>query len=81
MPAFEAGKREILNWVAETLQIPVERIDLSKPFAELGLDSLDAVHMIATIESIIRQELPEDVMQRFHCLGDIFGLMQEKLAA
>jgi acyl carrier protein len=81
MPAFEAGKREILSWVAETLQVPVEQIDLSKPFAELGLDSLDAVHMIATIESIIRQELPEDVMQRFRCLGDIFGLMQEKLAA
>lgn len=81
MPGYEAGKREILNWIAETIQVPVETIDLNKPFSELGLDSLDAVHMIATIESIIRCELPEDVMQRFRCLGDIFGLMQEKLAA
>ncbi len=81
MPAYEAGKIEILNWVAETLQVPVEQIDMNKSFSELGLDSLDAVHLIATIESIIRQELPEDVMQRFRCLGDIFGLMQDKLAA
>jgi len=81
MADLEAAKVEILNWISEAVQVPVDEIDVNKPFADLGLDSLDAVHMIATIESLIQQELPEDVMQRFRSLSDIFDLMREKLAA
>ncbi len=78
---LEAAKREILDWVAETIRVPVEEIDLTKPLPEIGLDSLDAVHMLATIESIIRQELPEDVIQRVTCLNDIFEMMRQRVAA
>ena len=78
---FEAARTEILEWVAETLEVPVGQIDLAKPLTEIGLDSLDAVHMLATIESIIKQELPEDVIQRVTCLNDIFVMMKQKLAA
>lgn len=78
---FEAAKNQILEWVAEAIRVPVEQIDLNKPLAEIGLDSLDAVHMIATIESIIRQDLPEDVVQRVTCLNDIFEMTRQKLAA
>ena len=81
MSGFESAKREILEWLAETIQVPVDEIDLDKPLNEIGLDSLDAVHMIATMESIIRQELPEDVIQRVGCLNDIFEMMREKIAA
>ncbi len=81
MKGFEAAKSEILDWVAEAIQIPVEQIDLTKPLAEIGIDSLDAVHMIATIESIIRQELPEDIVQRVRCLNDIFDMMRDRMAA
>ncbi|MHC4695567.1 MAG: acyl carrier protein [Planctomycetota bacterium] len=81
MKGFEAARSEILDWVAEAIQIPVEQIDLTKPLAEIGIDSLDAVHMIATIESIIRQELPEDIVQRVRCLNDIFDMMRDRMAA
>ncbi|MHC4065171.1 MAG: acyl carrier protein [Planctomycetota bacterium] len=78
---LDAAKGEMLEWVAETIRVPVEEIDLSKPLAEIGLDSLDAVHMIATIESIIQQELPEDIIQRVTCLNDIFEMMRQRVAA
>ena len=81
MSAFESAKSEILEWLSETLEVPVDRIDLSKPFVDIGLDSLDAVHMVATIESIIRQELPEDIIQRVSCLNDIFDMMRDRMAA
>ncbi len=81
MSGFESAKREILEWLAETIRVPVDEIDLDKPLNEIGLDSLDAVHMIATMESIIQQELPEDVIQRVGCLNDIFEMMREKIAA
>ncbi len=81
MSGFESAKREILEWLAETIRVPVDEIDLDKPLNEIGLDSLDAVHMIATMESIIQQELPEDVIQRVGCLNDIFEMMRKKIAA
>lgn len=81
MVDLEAAKGEILEWVAESIRVPVEEIDLTKPLSEIGLDSLDAVHMIATIESIIQQELPEDIIQRVTCLNDIFEMMRQRVAA
>lgn len=78
---FETAKYEILEWLSDAIQQPVDQIDLTKPFSEIGLDSLDAVHMLATIESTIRQELPEDVIQRVSCLNDIFEMMRLKIAA
>ncbi|MCH8966056.1 MAG: acyl carrier protein [Planctomycetes bacterium] len=81
MVDFNTAKMEILDWLAETIEKPVDRIDLTKPLDEIGLDSLDAVHMIATIESVIRHELPEDVIQRVRCLNDIFDMMRDRLAA
>ncbi|MHC4697697.1 MAG: acyl carrier protein [Planctomycetota bacterium] len=81
MTSIETARLEVLDWIAKALELPIEQIDLNKPLAEIGIDSLDAVHMIATIESIIRKELPEDVIQRVNCLNDILDMMQEKMAA
>jgi len=81
MIGFQAARMEILDWASQALQIPVEAIELDKPLSEIGIDSLDAVHMIATIESIIKRELPEDVIQRVTCLNDIFEMMRERIAA
>ncbi|MFH0982488.1 MAG: acyl carrier protein [Planctomycetota bacterium] len=78
---FEAARGEILEWVSEAIRVPVEKLELDKPLAEVGIDSLDAVHMISTIESIIRQELPENVMQRVKTLNDIFEMMRKRVAA
>lgn len=78
---LQAARVELLDWVAETIQVPVDQIDLSIPLAEVGLDSLDAVHMIATIESLIQMDLPEDVIKRVNCLDDIFEMMRQKVAA
>ena len=81
MQGYEAAKLEILEWTADAIQVPLNDIDLTKPLAEIGLDSLDAVHLIATIESIIQKELPEDVIQRVTCLNDIFDMMRDRMAA
>lgn len=81
MKGYESAKIEILEWLSETIQVPVNDIDLTKPLNDIGLDSLDAVHMIATIESVIGKELPEDVIQRVGCLNDMFDMMRDKMAA
>lgn len=81
MSVFETAKREILEWVSATIHVPIDEIDLTKPLPDIGIDSLDAVHMIATIEALIKQELPDNVIQQVSSLHDIFELMRERLAA
>ncbi len=81
MMGFEQAKQEILEWLSDAIQVPVDRLELDKPLTDIGLDSLDAVHMIATIESIIGRELPEDIMQRVSCLNDVFDMMRDRMAA
>lgn len=81
MKGFEAARQEILEWLSETIEVSVDQIDMNKPLTDIGLDSLDAVHMIATIESIIARELPEDIMQRVNSLSDVFDMMRERMAA
>lgn len=81
MKNFESAKQEILEWLSDAIQVPADQIDLTKALTDIGLDSLDAVHMIATIESIIGQELPEDVIQRVSCMNDMFDMMRDKMAA
>lgn len=78
---LDAAKSEILEWVSKTTNTPVDQIDLDADLAALGVDSLDAVHLVSTIELIIKQELPEDVIQRVRCLNEIFELMRERSAA
>ena len=78
---YETAKKQILEEIAESLQTSSDQIDTTQSFADIGLDSLDAVHMLATIESILGQELPEDYIQRVSCLNDIFEMMQKRIAA
>ncbi len=81
MSGYESARLQILEWLAEAIDTPIDEIDLTKPLPDIGLDSLDAVHMIATVESIIRQELPEDVIKRVTCLNDMFDMMRDRMAA
>ncbi len=81
MVDLEAARAEILEWVSEAIMVDVDQIDLTKPLADVGLDSLDSVHLIATIESIIQQDLPEDVIKRVGCLNDILEMMSKRVAA
>jgi acyl carrier protein len=81
MVNLEQARNEILDWVAGALQIPADKINLDTPLNELGIDSLDAVHLIATIESVIQQELSEDVVQKVGSLNQIFEMMAQRLEA
>ena len=75
----EPGRQEVLDWVADATQVPVGEVDLDKPLIDIGLDSLEVVHLIATIEAIIGQELPEDMILRASCLRDILDMIDGRV--
>ncbi len=52
--------QKILEIIADSIEIDVESIDLSKSFADLGADSLTAIEIIVALESEYDLEVPED---------------------
>jgi acyl carrier protein len=76
---INAGKRETLEWIAQAMNVSPDEVELDKPFAEMGLDSLDVAHMIATVEAIIQQDLPENVLLKVRCVRDMFAMMSDRV--
>jgi acyl carrier protein len=46
--------------VAKTQRIPVERITLDTTFEELGMDSMDGVNLLFTLEGEFDINVPDD---------------------
>lgn len=68
-------KSEIAAIISEVAEIPAERIDENTPMAELGVDSLDALRIIAAIEKKYQIEVPEEHMGSVQTVSDIIGLV------
>ena len=52
---------KVLDLIASTKRIPREQVSVSSTFAELGLDSLDAINLIFEIESTFNISVPDAV--------------------
>ena len=52
---------KVLDLIASTKRIPREQVAVSSTFAELGLDSLDAINLIFEIESTFNISVPDAV--------------------
>lgn len=76
---FDIAKNELISWLSETVDCDASEIDPSASLKDVGLDSLDTVHLIATIERIIRCDLPEQVIRQVESMNDIFDLIRSKL--
>ena len=52
---------KVLDLIASTKRIPREQGSVNSTFAELGLDSLDAINLIFEIESTFNISVPDAV--------------------
>ncbi|HEV7674042.1 MAG TPA: phosphopantetheine-binding protein [Candidatus Angelobacter sp.] len=52
---------KVLDLIASTKRIPREQVSVNSTFAELGLDSLDAINLIFEIESTFNISVPDAV--------------------
>jgi acyl carrier protein len=54
-------EERVLDLIASTKRIPREKVSLTSTFAELGLDSLDAINLIFAVESEFNISVPDEV--------------------
>jgi len=52
--------QRVIAVIAETQQIPIERISLESTFEELGLDSLDGVSIVFELENEFNVSIPNE---------------------
>ena len=53
----EALKRWLTAWLAQQLQIPIADVEVTRPFAEYGLDSVAAVELTEALQTELQQPL------------------------
>lgn len=68
--------RRIVSEVSEVDDVPDE-----KPFADLGIDSMMAIEIVAEVERTYKLSVPEEDLQKLTNLQQVYNLVQEQLKA
>jgi acyl carrier protein len=72
---FEQIEAEIRGLIAEIIEVPPEQILGTSSFADdLGVDSLMALEIVASIEKKYRVQIPEAKLQQVKTLNDTIAL-------
>ena len=71
-------KENIRKLISEISEVPEEEItDSAQFFEDLGVDSMVALEIVASIEKKYRIAIPEDKIPTIRSLGDICKLLEE----
>lgn len=77
---FDAIKKEIKQLVAKLAEIPEDKITDTAKFSEdLGIDSMVALEIIASIEKKYKVVVPEEEIPKLRSLQDTYNLFQKLL--
>lgn len=68
--------REIISEVSEVDVVPD-----NKPFKDLGIDSMMAIEIIASVEKTYKLKIPESELQSIVDLDSVYELVKNKLSA
>jgi acyl carrier protein len=77
---LEKIKKEVKKLVAEVAEIPEEEIKDDSRFAEdLGVDSMMALEIVASIEKKYKVVIPEEEIPNIRSLQDVCNLLEKFL--
>ena len=74
-------ERALIGIVREEKDIPEEKLALSTPLAEAGIDSLDSLTILFAIEEKFHISIPDDKARSIQTLGDMADIVEELLPA
>jgi acyl carrier protein len=75
----EEIERALMDIVREEKDIPEEKLVVSTPLAEAGIDSLDALTILFAIEEKFHVSIPDDKARSIVTLGDMVDIVEELL--
>lgn len=72
---------KVLDLIASTKRIPREQVSVNSTFAELGLDSLDAINLIFEIESTFNISVSDAVANSMTSVPQVVEELRKLVAA
>jgi acyl carrier protein len=72
---------KVLDLIASTKRIPREQVSATSTFAELGLDSLDAINLVFEVESAFNISVPDSVANSMASVPQVVEELRKLLAA
>ncbi len=77
-PDVETTRQEVRQIIADIVEVSPEQVGDDTPLgSDLGVDSLMALEIVATIEKKYRVKIPEERLQQVKTLNDTVALAQE----
>ncbi len=78
---FEAIKKEVKKKVSEITELPEEKLKEDAKFVEdLGVDSMMALEIVASIEKKYKVTIPEAEIPKMGSLKDIYALLKKVMS-
>lgn len=78
--SLEEIKKEVKKLIAEITEIPEKDLKEDAKFVEdLGIDSMMALEVVASLEKKYRITIPEDDIPTVRSLGNVYALLEKLL--
>lgn len=74
----EALQRWLVDWLAQQLQVSADDIDVTRPFAEYGLDSVAAVELTESLQAVIPQPLSPTLAYEYPTVEAVAGYLAQQ---
>lgn len=76
--SLEEIKKEVKELICEITEIPQKDLKEDAKFVEdLGIDSMMALEIVASLEKKYRITIPEDDIPLVRSLGSVYGLLEK----
>ncbi len=77
---FDEIKKEVKKKVSEIIEISEDKLTEEVKFVEdLGVDSMMAIEIVASIEKKYKVIVPEGDIPKIQSLKDVYALLEKKL--
>jgi acyl carrier protein len=75
---FDTVKKEVKKLVAEIAEVPASKLkDDANFFDDLGIDSMKALEIVASIEKKYKIRIPEDKIPTIRSLQNVYALLEK----
>jgi acyl carrier protein len=78
---MDALERQVVALIAQKKKVAVDSITLDTTFAELGIDSLDAIDLLFTFEDTFKISVPDEVAREMKTIRAVTEGLRAALAA
>lgn len=73
--------RVVIGAIATVKDLPRENITVDSKFAEMGVDSLDALEIIFELEEAFDLDIPDEVARGVESVNDVVEGLERELSA